>query len=215
LAVVVHELVEGVDTLHVLHDTEGEVGRDPVSLLHVGNDGAHEVVNLVLAALSATVEVLAGKLSGVDREVVGVVPVLDVFDETFGSNVVIVNGNSLESAASVASFHEVAHPDLTVRVGRCGRGDEGVALVLEGLNVLLPEVGAVLRSHVGLTRFVGLVEAQNHVGVTLHNLRLEVAGLPITPELRNRCVAKGLGKVRDLRAPSVNRRLLAGVEVLQ
>lgn len=76
--------------------TEGEVGRDPVSLLHVGNDGAHEVVNLVLAALSATVEVLAGKLSGVDREVVGVVPVLDVFDETFGSNVVIVNGNSLE-----------------------------------------------------------------------------------------------------------------------
>jgi len=170
LTIVVHELVKGVDSLHIFHDTKGEVGGDPIGLVHVGSDGAHKVENLVLAALSATVEVLASKFCGVDREFVCIMPVLDVLDETFGGNVVIMNGNTVKSAASIARSQERVHPGLPVRVGRGGGGDESVALVLEGFNVLLPEVGTMRRRHVGLTRLVRLVEAQNHVGVTLHNL---------------------------------------------
>jgi len=170
LTIVIHELVKGVDTLHVLHDTEGEVGGNPGGVVHVSSDGAHEVVDLVLAALSATVEVLASKLSGVDREIVGVVPVLNILDETFRSDVVVVNGNTVQGAAAGARAQEAVHPGLSVRVGRGGGGDEGVALVLEGLNVLLPEGGTVRRRHVGLTGLVRLVEAQDHVGIALHNL---------------------------------------------
>jgi len=215
LAVVVHKLVEAVDTLHVFHDTEGEVGGDPIGLVHVGSDGAHEVVNLVLTALSTAVEVLASKLGGVDREFVCIMPVLDVLDETLGRNVVIMNGNAVKSAASIARSQERVHPSLTVRVGRGGRGDESVTLVLERFNVLLPEASTVRRRHVRLTRLVRLVEAQNHVGVTLHDLRLEIINLVITPELRNGCEAEGPGEVRDLRAPGINGRFLAGIEVLQ
>lgn len=73
-----HKLVVGVDTLHVVHDacdehrpsqtrimrqvggglTEVEVGGDPISLVHEFGDCAHEVVNFILGALSAAVEVL-------------------------------------------------------------------------------------------------------------------------------------------------------------
>ena len=76
--------------------TEGEVGRDPIGLVHVGSDSAHEVVNLVLTALSTAVEVLASKLGGIDREIVCIMPVLDVLDETLGRNVVIMNGNAVK-----------------------------------------------------------------------------------------------------------------------
>ena len=82
--------------IYVITPTKGEVGRDPISLVHVGSDGAHEVENLVLTALSATVEVLASKFCGVDREFVCIMPVLDVLDETFGGNVVIMNGNTVK-----------------------------------------------------------------------------------------------------------------------
>jgi len=37
----------------------------------------------------------------------------------------------------------------------------------------------------------------------------------IAPELRNGCEAKSLGECRDLRAPSINGRFLAGIEILQ
>jgi hypothetical protein len=78
LASAVHELVEGVDTLHILHDayrnsqhrsirvimtlhTEGEVGSYPGSALHEVDSGGHEALYLALRALSAAIEVLRHK----------------------------------------------------------------------------------------------------------------------------------------------------------
>jgi len=67
LASAVHELVEGVDTLHILHDAEGEVGSYPGSALHEVDSGGHEALYLALRALSAAIEVLARELSRHDR----------------------------------------------------------------------------------------------------------------------------------------------------
>jgi len=63
LASAVHELVEGVDTLHILHDAEGEVSSYPGGTFHEVDRGGHEVLYLLLGALSATIEVLARELS--------------------------------------------------------------------------------------------------------------------------------------------------------
>lgn len=51
----VHELVEGVDALHVPHDTEGEICDDVGVALHIVDDRLVEVPNLVLAALLTVV----------------------------------------------------------------------------------------------------------------------------------------------------------------
>lgn len=98
-------------------------------------------------------------------------PVLDVLDETLRGNVVVVDSDTVKlctiisslsltqrdntyMASTVAGLHEVSNPNFAVRIGARGGGDESIALVLERLNVLLPQGGAVLGFHVGLTRLI-------------------------------------------------------------
>ena len=57
------------------------------------------------------------------------------------------------------------------------RGNEDVALGLEGLNVLLPEADGFTGGHDGLARLVGLVEAEGEGGEAGLDVLLEVADL--------------------------------------
>jgi len=204
VTVTVHKSIRGVDAIgHRLHEAEGAVIGNPIDAVHEVDHAAHELRNVVVSALSTTVVVLASKLS--DPEVLpeGGVPVLEVLDEGIGTDVVPVDSNSIDGA-SVAGSNEFLHPSDTIGVGRGGRRDEEVALVLHRLDVLHPQTSRCIRVHVGLTSFVGLVEAKKGPRVALNDGLLEFLDLVLTPEHRNTRKTELVGGGRVGRGPVVD-----------
>lgn len=47
------------------------------------------------------------------------------------------------SAGTATRFYESFHPHHSVRVGACGRRYKSIAFVLQGLDILLPQGGAL------------------------------------------------------------------------
>jgi len=208
-----HELVVSIDALHVVHDTETEVSGDPFGRLHEFDNGFPEGVSLGHGALSTVVEVLASKLSSHDGLVVGVVPKVQVVDHSLGGDIVVVNTVVIRVASSIAGFVPVVNPNLAVRVRAGGGRNELVTLVLEGLEVLLPERCSFAGGHVGLAGFIGLIDAHSNVGITFDNELLEVCHLVATPQHRHGGQAKRLAVGGERWAPCVKEVGVAGNKV--
>jgi len=131
------------------------------------------LVDIILSALSTTVEILASKLGNPDGEIEGVVVVLNVGDESVGANIVPMNSKTIESA-SCACLHESLGPSHTVGVTGAGWANELVTLALQRLDILLPKAGGSVWVNVGLTGLIRLVKAEDSVGITLNDESLEV-----------------------------------------
>lgn len=153
-----HKLVENVDTLHVVHDTESEVLRDVVSAIHPTGDGVHEGLNLGSIALRSISEALASKLGDPDGLVKGSEEILAIGDEFLRISTVPMDGNSIHVAASAVT-EEALQPRYATRARGDSGGYEVVALVLEGLEVLLPERSSITGIEIRLARKIGFVEA--------------------------------------------------------
>ena len=101
-----HELVKGVHTLHVVHDTKRMIVNDIGSALQEIDCLGIELLNLRFAALFTIVfvsgiEVLARKLGDHDGLVEGVVQELDVSDEIIRLGSVEVNGGDIDLSHNV------------------------------------------------------------------------------------------------------------------
>jgi len=180
---------------------------DPVGRLHIGGRLLVERPDLVVARLSASVEVLASILGDPNGEVESRVPEFEIGLELREGSVIPVKSHEIESAPSVASLQHVLDPDQTIR-GRGGRGtSELVTLAPEGLKVRGPEVSAMLGGHVRLAGLIGFVGAQSVAGVTFDNLLLEIVDLIITPKLGDRSEAKVGGQRGNVGSPSVDESL--------
>lgn len=144
-----HELVEGVDALHIFHDTESEVRSYPVSGFHEGDGLGHEGFDLILGALRAPVEVLASELSCHNRFVESDVPKFHVCNKARRGDVVVMDTHMGYAAFPVASFKPIFDPCHAGRSRARSRGNERViAFIPQGLDIFNPELGAVGRRHV-------------------------------------------------------------------
>jgi len=148
-----------------MHGSECKVFLDKVRTIHESSNLAHEVKDLIPRALSTTREVLASELGDPDRFVEGFVHVGYVVNEVLRVSTVPVESDSINLATTTA-VQEVLDPLLARWSIGAGRGNEEIALILERVEVLAPEIRTMLRRHVGLTRLVRLVEAQSAVCVT-------------------------------------------------
>jgi hypothetical protein len=179
---VIHKPVVVVDTRHVNHHTEVGISLNKVRIFQERNRLLNESPSLIRSALRATVEVLAGPFSDPDGLAKGVVPVVDISDEGVRADVVPMNGNEIKLAVR-ADFDKPLHPGHAVGVGRGGGGSNTDSSSLERRDRLAPKLGGRLRRHVGLARFLGLVEAKNgamEVGITGNSV--EGALLAPTPQ---------------------------------
>jgi len=165
LAIASQELVGRVDIEHVMHGSECKVFLDKGSAIHESSDLAHEVKDLIPGALSTTREVLASELGDPDGFVESVVHVGYVVNEVLRVSTVPVESDGINLATTTAA-QEILNPFLARWSVGAGRGNEEIALILERVEVLAPEVRTMLRRHVGLTRLVRLVEAQSAMCVT-------------------------------------------------
>jgi len=200
-----HELAGLVDVLHIMHNTESKVTFNIISLVHPGGDLIHKVINLLLVGLSTAVEVLACKLRDVDGQLEGVVEILNVLDEARGCYIIIMKSDSVDITATVADAEKVLHPLLSRGSGCRGRRDVSVALRLEWIEVLEPEIYTTLRSHIRLTLLIRLVKAKGILGVASHDKSLEIVGLSrfVTPELGHVVKFKRVGSLRLVGTPCV------------
>jgi hypothetical protein len=207
LATAGHQLVERVDVVHVVHDTEGEVGGNTSVVLGKVLDVLEEAEDLALVALVVlAAEVLAGSFSDPDRLVEGRVVVVDVIDQALRRGTVEVDSNTVECATR-ASIHEIFHPLLSIRTVRASRGDELVATRLERLDVFLPDVRSVPRRHVGLAGFIGFIHSQNVISIvvrSIDNVLNESVNVLIAPQHRSALEAKGLCTLGAPGTPSVD-----------
>lgn len=193
--------VGSVNALKVTHNTEGEGSFHPRGVVNKVDDGRSKSINFIQAGLATSAaEVLVSKLSNPDGQVVEVVQLSGIGDEILSVSAVEVEGDGI-NLATRAGLEETSHPVKTSLVIGASRGDEVVALVLQRVDVLLPECGAILGAHVGLTRFVGLVHAKDVVSVTLDDQGLKVRNLVITPEHGDSL--KAIEIVGQVRAPGV------------
>lgn len=60
----------------------------------------------------------------------------------------------MTNSATVASAHEITEPLETIRTGRDGGRNQGVAFTGEWLDVLFPHSSAIARGHGGLTTLI-------------------------------------------------------------
>jgi len=153
-----HKLVEYVDTLHVMHDTESEVCEDVASAIHPAGDCAHEILNLGLVALSTSSKVLACKLGDPDVPVEGGMEILAIADELLRISAIPMYANKIHGTA-IAIRKELLQPNFATRPRGDGGRNEAVAMALEGLEVLLPEGSSVTGIKVRLAINIGFVEA--------------------------------------------------------
>lgn len=130
-----------------------------------------------------------------------------------GIRVVEVESDSIEMALALAGSKEVLQPLLARRSVRAGGRDEAITLVLEGLNILQPKLGAAFGGHIRLTLLVGLVVAENSPGVSFHDGTLELGNLLLAPQHRNTLKPEALGRCGDPRAPGIDGRDFVGLEV--
>jgi hypothetical protein len=208
-SVAAEERISGVNVAHVIHETERHVGFDVAGRFQPSGSLGVEAPDLIVAGLSATVEVLASEFSDPNWLLESVVPEFDVGLEFFEGSIIPMNGNNVECAPSVTSLQHVLDPSQTVGSRGGSRADEGVALGLQRLNVSLPQVGTVFRAHVGLTGLVRFVHAHDVGGISLNDVLNERVDLSVTPELRNRGEAQLLGQRGESRSPSVQESLLS------
>jgi len=167
----VQESVAGVNVAHVVENTEGKVGDDTFITIHPISDGAHEVEDLVPAALSSTTEVLASELSDEDTTTEGVAVEHDVVHELLLAGAVPVNNGVINLAAG-ALVHEASHPLNTAVTVSGSRGGEPVASATIGLHDLTPEGNSFTRGHVSLVLMIGLVGTKNVLRVSSGSDRL-------------------------------------------
>jgi len=153
-----HKLVENIDALHVMHDTESEVLGDVVGAVHPASDCVHESLNLGSVTLSTSTKVLASKLGDPDGPVEGGMEILAIADECLRISAIPMEGNGI-NGATTAIVDEGRQPNFTTRPGGDSGGYKVVALALEGLEVLLPEGSSITRIKVRLTSNIGFVEA--------------------------------------------------------
>lgn len=171
---------------------------------------------------------LASGLSDPDGLAEGVEVVLRVVDHTLSAGSVVVNGDGVDGA-TLAGVDEVLHPLLSVRAVGASRGDQSVATVLQGLDVLLPEAGSVPRVDVSLGLLVGpeedllahtegktkggydvLVHAQSVFGVVVRTVddvlypRIDVL---VTPKHRSAVEAEALGTLGTPGTPGVDAKI--------
>jgi len=136
-------------------------------------------------------EILAGKLSNPDVHVERIVELLDVVNHYLRVDGVNVKSSSIDRAAS-AGAEEIMHPlDTRRTIGACGR-DESVTFILEWLNILLPQLGTILRGHVRLAKFIWLVHSKDLCGITLLDQFLEIVYLLSTPQHGNEFITQRL-----------------------
>jgi len=109
---------------------------------------------------------------------------------------------------------EILHPSLAIRSVSASRRNEEVALVLEGVKVLPPELGRIAGVDISLTSLVGLIETHSTVSVTRLDQLGEITNLLGTPQHGAAFHANGVGFVNTPRAPGIVFRNLRGLEVL-
>lgn len=118
-------------------------------------------------------------------------------------------------SATRAVVDEVLQPSFA----RWSRGDswrtELVALVLQGLEILLPEGSSISRIEVSLSGVVGFIETQCVLGITGFDEVLEITNLLCTPEHGGELQSKGVRASRLPRTPGVDGGNFAGLEVLE
>jgi len=115
-----------------------------------------------------------------------------------------VCGDGVKRAAG-ASSHKPLHP--LQAFGRIGasRGNKEITVLLERLNVLLPELCRVTGIQVRLTVLVRLIEAHDAVGISrLHQL-LELPKLLGTPKHAAEFEAEFIDDGGFVRVPGVDR----------
>jgi len=183
LTIACHELVERVDVAHVMHYAEGKVLLDVAGAVHPGGDGVHKVLNLLLVALRSSSEVLASEFSNPEVPAERGMEILAIADESLGISTIPVDGNYVNGAASAGTY-EVIQPNFTTRARSDRRGNKGVALALEGLEILLPEASSITRIKGRLGTQVGFIETQRMFAVTRLDEILEIIDLLCTPEHR-------------------------------
>jgi len=198
-----HELISGVDAHHVVHDTKGEIRYNPRCVVHELSDGVHEVVHFLLGTLGAAIEVLACKFRDPDGSAERIVPVRDISNEILGPDVIPMNGDTVESAA-ITTIEELRHPDFSVRIGGSSGRNQVVALILEGLYVLLPQTYTLLRGHVGLAGFIGLVHSKDGVSIACMDKLLEAFDLMETPKHGKSLQTEVPGALWNVWAPCVD-----------
>jgi len=133
-----HYLVEGVDTLHVVHGPEREVCSHPGGSVHIPSDSLMEVPCGILRALGTTVEVLAGIFRDPDGLAEAVMEFIDVLNKRLRVHIIPVNRYTIKSAASSASTQKLLDPCIA-RGSRGGSGrDKIITLILQRLDILLP-----------------------------------------------------------------------------
>jgi len=199
-----HKLVEGVDTLHLRHDTESEVRSDPLRFLHELNGFGHHTFDLAFGALSPTVEILASPLSSHDRLVESAVPKLHVGNEAARSGGVIMDAHMGRVASTIAGVEPIFDPSHAIGVGaRCWGDQHSITLVFQWFDILLPKCGTATRIHVRLPFFVRLVETHNDIGVTFLDEPLEIGELVLTPQHCHVAEAKSIGIGINRRTPGV------------
>jgi hypothetical protein len=213
LAIGSEQLVEAVNTSHIMEDTKCKVFRNPGCVVHKVLDRLHEVPDLVAGALCTTREVLASKLGRPDGEVEGAVEVLKILDELLGVSSVPMKRKAIKGAA-ITSGEELLHPSLARGSGSTSRRDKSIALVLEGLDVLLPNLRCTLWRHLSLARLVRLVEAKNSLGITRLDKISKVANLLLTPKHGDELDTETVNDRGLPRTPGVNGRNLAVGKVL-
>lgn len=109
---------------------------------------------------------------------------ISVVDDGLSIGCVGVESDRVDVAAAASSEELLVPVKTTLVIGARGR-DQLVTLVLERVDVLLPETSSIRRAHVGLTGLVGLVRAKDVVGISRDDQILEVADLIITPKHGN------------------------------
>jgi len=179
-----------VDTQHVLVDVQGVhepvdgVAEDPILRFQPGDNFRHEGINLTLAGLATTIEVLEGPLRNEDRQTEGGVPKCAVVLQLLGGGIVPVNDGYIPIAVATALIFESFNPSKSVGVRRSNRGAESLALVPERGHNFLPERNAFLRAHVRLTTLIGLVKTQIKLIITILGEVDELLFILGAPELR-------------------------------
>jgi len=83
------------------------------------------------------------------------------------------------------------------------------------LEILLPELSSILRTHVRLATLVGLVISEGDIGVTWLYEFGKVADLLCTPQHDGRAETELLGPLGDPRTPGIDDAAPSGLELVK
>lgn len=138
--------------------TEGSIPSNPLGTVHPAGGLSDKRPDVVMGALRATIEVLAGEFGHPDGAIAGAAMVVfDVAFEVWEPDVVPMDGNDVRLDGDLVDPIHDPNQAVGCRGGR-RRGEDVVTLVGEGGNIRVPHPDASTNVHKCLTILVDPVK---------------------------------------------------------